>query len=335
VRSSRRLEAESRRNLEVIWLLRRLTPDHKTISDFRKDNPAALKNVFRDFVRLCAKLGLYGKELEGIDGSKFKAVNSKDRNFTKDKLADRLKRIDGKIEEYMAELDKADREEDTTEKEKSKEEIKRIVEGLKTRKGLYQSYSEEMDRSGEKQKSLTDGDSRLMPANGKMDVCYNVQTAVDAKHKLITEFTVTNNPNDMNQITPMMEKVKEILEVETIAAAADKGYNSVADIAAAVQIGVEPHVAGTDNDICIPVKDGEGEEIKTHRNGRCVYIKERNIALCPMGKALYPGFYKKSKGEAVFQNTEACGQCVSVNSSGEKPPPGAIFTNFRREIKPD
>ena len=148
-----------------------------------------------------------------------------------------------------------------------------------------------------------------MLSNGKMDVCYNVQTAVDAKHKLVIEFDVTNNANDMNQITPMAEKIKEILEVDQIAVAADKGYASASDIAAAVQIGVAPHIAGTDYDICVPAEDGEQDEITSHTNGKSVYVKDRNIVICPMGKTLYPGFYKKSKGEAVFHNTQACKTC--------------------------
>jgi transposase len=338
IRSSRRLETECKRNFEVIWLMRKLSPDHKTISDFRKNNPKALKNVFRDFVKLCLKLDLYGKELVAIDGSKFKAVNSKDNNFTKGKLQDRLKRIDDKIDEYLKELDKTDIEEDKVDKKKSKKEIERILKELTERKNVYNEYSKELESSGETQKSVTDSDSRLMPSNGKMDVCYNVQAVVDSKHKLITEFEVTNKANDMNQLTPVMQKVQEILEVKEIAVAADAGYASASDIAAAVQLGIEPHVAGTDFHICLPVVaapadesaatttdasidappanasvedaiDGEEKGITSHVNGRCVYIKERNIAICPMGKALHPKHYKKSKGEAVFHNTEVCATC--------------------------
>ena len=311
IRSSRRLESESKRNLEAIWLLQKLTPDHKTIADFRKDNKKELKNVFKSFVKLCMKLGLYGKELAAIDGSKFKAVNSKDRNFTKDKLKDRIERIDEKIEEYMKELDKGDKEEDAAAREKTAAEINGIIKGLKERKGQYQGMADELERTGETQKSLTDPESRLMLANGKMDVCYNVQTAVDAKHKLIVDFEVTNNANDMNQLAPMAKKAMEMLEVEKMAAAADKGYNSASDIAAATLAGVDAHVAGSDVQICVPAQEGEpAAEITSHENGRCVYLKDRNIAVCPMGKTLYPQFYKKSKGEAVFCNPAACKQCA-------------------------
>jgi transposase len=310
IRSSRRLETESKRNLEAIWLLRKLTPDHKTISDFRKDNPKALKNVFRHFVRLCAELGLYGKELVAIDGSKFKAVNSKDRNFTKTKLKDRLERLDKKIDKYIEELDKNDREEEAAVKEKSGEEIKKIIKELKERKTRYQGYADELEETGEAQKSLTDSESRLMPANGRMDVCYNVQVAVDAKNKLIAGFEVTNKTNDVNQITPMAEQVKETLEVETIKVTADEGYSGASDIAAAIQIGVEPHIAGTDYDICIPAEGGGQIEITKHAKGRCVYVRDRNIAVCPMGKTLYPKYYKKSSGQAIFHNTVVCKTCT-------------------------
>jgi len=312
IRSSRRLETESKRNLEVIWLLQKLTPDHKTIANFRKDNKKALKSVFRSFSELCVKLDLYGKELAAVDGSKFKAVNSKERNFTKDKLKDRLERIGEKIEEYMAELESTDRNEDVVEQKKTAAEINGIIKDLKDRKETYRLMTEELEKTGETQISLTDPESRLMPMNGKMDVCYNVQTAVDAKHKLIVDFEVTNNANDINQLTPMAEKVMETLEMEKITVTADKGYNSASDIAAATLMGVDVHVAGADIQICIPTQEQETEhaEITSYENGKCVYLKDRNIALCPMGKVLYPQFYKESKGEAVFQNSAACKQCA-------------------------
>lgn len=310
IRSSRRLETEAKRNLEVIWLMRRLSPDHKTISRFRHDNSAALKNVFRDFVKLCMKLGLYGKELVAIDGSKFKAVNSKDRNFGGKKLEERIARIDAKIEEYLRNLDVMDSEEDSAVKEKSSEEIINIIKELVERRERYESYADELKQTGETQKSLTDPDSRLMMANGKMDVCYNVQTAVDAKNKLIAEFEVTNEAVDKNQLTPMAKKTAETLETDSIHVVADVGYDSVQDIISGMNQGIDIHVAGTDFDICIPAGEANATEITSHKDGRCVYFAERNIALCPMGRILYPGFYKKAKGHGVFYNFKACSQCA-------------------------
>ena len=310
VRSSRRLETESKRNLEVIWLMRKLSPDHKTISRFRHDNAAALKNVFRNFVKLCANLGLYGKELVAIDGSKFKAVNSKDRNFTSKKLQERMARIDVKIEEYLHELNEKDELEDSAEQTKSVEEITEIIAKLSARRTLYESYAADLAQTGETQKSLTDRDSRLMMTNGKTDVCYNVHTVVDSQNKLMIAFDVTNNSSDDNQITPMAELAKEILEVDTLTVAVDAGYDCAQDIVNAMNRGVDIHVAGTDFDICIPRNETTEIEISTNKDGRCVYFAERNIALCPMGQVLYPGYYKKGSGHGVFYNYGACKQCT-------------------------
>ena len=311
VRSSRRLEKESKRNLEVLWLLGKLSPDHKTIARFRSGNAAALKRVFISFVKFSDGLGLYGKELIAIDGSKFKAVNSRSRNFTKKQINDKIGRITEKIDEYLKELDRNDEAEEGAGNEKSVEEIAKIISELRERKGKYQGYADELERTGEKQKSLTDGDSRLMPANGKMDVCLNVQTVVDAKHKLVVDFEVTNQVNDKNFITPMALKAKEALGTESMAAVADAGYESILDIVSAADQGIDVHVAGTDFDICLPAKEGEGTEITTHHEGRCVYIAERNISLCPMGNALYPAFFAKSKGGVgVFYNYGACERCT-------------------------
>ena len=309
VRSSRRLETETKRNLEVIWLLKKLSPDHKTIARFRQENGTALRNVFRDFVKLCAKLDLYGKELAAIDGSKFKAVNSKERNFTDKKLQERIARIDARIEEYLQELEDSDWREDAVTGEKSTEDIAQIITELTERKELYQSYSAELNQTGETQKSLTDPDSRLMMSNGKTDVCYNVQTAVDAKNKLIAEFEVTNNAVDKNQITPMVEKTKDILDTEELTVAVDAGFDSVQDIVACMGLGNDVHVAGTDFDICVLTDECSAEEILSHKDGRSVYYAERNIALCPMGNVLYPGFYKKRTGHGVFYNYKICSQC--------------------------
>jgi hypothetical protein len=255
-------------------------------------------------------LGLYGKELIAIDGSKFKAVNANDRNFTDGKLADRIGRLDNKITEYMAELSANDQEEDKQGAEKSSEKIGDIVKRLEERRAVYEGYKEEMAEAGESQKSLTDPESRLMMANGKMDVCYNVQTAVDAKNKLIAEFEVTNSAVDKNYLTPMALKTKEIFGVGNITAVADAGYDSVQDIVSGMNEGIDVHVAGTDFDICVPAEEESGEDITSQKDGRCVYYADRNIVLCPMGKTLYPRFYKKGKKCGVFYNNAECKKCA-------------------------
>jgi transposase len=317
IRSSRRLETETKRNLEVIWLMKKLSPDHKTISRFRHDNTNALKNVFKDFVKLCLKLGLYGKELVAIDGSKFKAVNSKDRNFTDKKLEERIARIDVKIEEYLHQLEESDSKEDAASGEKTSEEISKIITELAIRKSRYEAYADELKQNGETQKSLTDPDSRLMMANGKLDVCYNVQTAVDSKNKMIVDFDVTNSAVDKNQLTPMAERAAEMFETKQLSAVADTGYDSVQDIVKCVEQGIAPHVAGTDFDICLP-SEITPEEIVAHTNGRCVYNSERNVVLCPMGKVLYPGFFKKTKGMGVFYNFKERGKCTCKRTTEKR-----------------
>jgi len=231
IRSSRRLEIESKRNLELIWLMKKLSPDHKTIARFRRDNKKALKNVFRNFVGLCDRLGLYGKELVSIDGSKFKAVNSNKRNFNKERLENKLKKIDEKIEGYIIDLDKNDTEEETNDNKFSSAQIKEIIKNLEERKEKYTDILIELQSTGEPQKSLTDADSRKMHmADGKYDVCYNVQTAVDAKNGLIVEFEVTNQLNDKGQLYDMALASKKILEVESITATADKGYEGATEM---------------------------------------------------------------------------------------------------------
>jgi transposase len=308
IRSSRRLETETKRNLEVLWLLGTLSPDHKTIANFRHENGTALKQVFRDFVGVCMKLGLYGKELVAIDGSKFKAVNSKERNFSKAKLRERIDRLETHIEEYLKELEDNDGKENTG-KEKTAAEVQGIVTELSERKERYESYMKALERTGESQKSLTDEDSRLMAANGKMEMCYNVQTAVDAQNKLVVEFEVTNEGTDNNQITPMAERTKTLLRTDAVTVVADAGYDSVQDIVESMAHGVAPHIAGTDFDICVPAPESEAVVPAAHHNGRCVYRAERNLVICPMGKTLYPSFYKKSTGQGVFSNREACKNC--------------------------
>ena len=189
VRSSRNLEKECYRNIEVMWLLNGLRPDHKTIARFRQNNPKALKNVFRDFVRLCVGLGLYGKELIAIDGSKFKAWNSKDRNYTKGKIQDRIRRAEEKIAAYWEELEQADK---GTEAEDQVRTIEAAILTLEERKAELEGYLEQVTCGEETQVSLTDPDSRLMKTKDGMSVCLNVQTAVDSKNKMVVEFAVCN-----------------------------------------------------------------------------------------------------------------------------------------------
>lgn len=238
IRSSRRLESETKRNVELMWLLKKLTPDFKTIADFRKDNPRAIRKVCREFILLCKKLDLFGSELVAIDGSKFRASNAKKQNFTRKKLNRSLKEIDKKIDRYLCDLEEADEKESKTKKPSAKE-LKEKIEWLKSRKNKYQELKEEMDNSSQTEVSLTDPDARSMMDNQRVQVCYNVQTTVDAKHKLILDCDLTNEPADQHQLTKMAKRAKALLEVDTLEVLADKGYYDAREIKSCTDNGVK------------------------------------------------------------------------------------------------
>ena len=205
IRSSRKLETETHRNIEVMFLINGLKPDHKTISDFRKDNKHQMKGVFREFTVICKKLELFGNEQIAIDGSKFKAVNAKKKAFTKNYVLKKIKTLDDYRKKY-----------------------KDIVKEIET--------------SGESQITFTDPESRLMKTSKGTDVCYNVQISIDKKHKLMVDYEATNDINDLNQLNNMANKSKEILEVDELEVLADKGYCNPKEIKKCVDNGIIPYV---------------------------------------------------------------------------------------------
>src|SRR6266567_1054492 len=209
IRSSRRLEQETHRNVELMWLLRRLTPDFKTIADFRRDHPAALKGVCRECILLCRRLDLFGGELLAIDGSKFRAVNARDRSYTPARLATLQRDIDRTITRYLRELERQDQAEAGTE-DLSAAALREKIAALQQRRARYEGLQQELAASGETARSLTDADSRPMMSGGRIEVCYNVQTAVDAKHKLIVAADVTNAASDRDQLSPMATAAQEL-----------------------------------------------------------------------------------------------------------------------------
>lgn len=331
IRSSRRLEKECYRNLEVIWLLSGLRPDHKTISRFRHDNPVAIRNTFRAFVKLCNRCGLYGKELLSIDGSRFSAVNSKDRNFNEQKLKERIANIDAKIERYLADLD----ENDASGAElPSDADIHRIVKELVERREQYEQMLSDMRANDQTQVSLTDPDCRRMNKAGRdIIVGYNVQTAVDSKNGLIAEYDVTNSSSDMGLMHDVAVKSKAALEIDThIDLIADKGYNASSDIANCYTEQMTAHVCmDIDSfDICVET-DEEMEKPTSHLNGRCVYLEDRNICICPLGEILYPATYRWDKRCTKFYNSKACRICkqrctLTVQKQFEVSMPPSKFT---------
>lgn len=243
IRSSRKLARACKCNIELMWMLRKLTPDFRTISDFRKDNKNALFGVFKEFNKFCLGLRLFSKSYISIDGSKFKACNAKDKNFTMSKLDDRIKRLDEHIAMYMEELEACDADEN---RKLTKEELLHKIEVCKDRKEKYEGLRDHMEETGVSQISLTDPDARLMKQNEGFGVCYNVQTAVDAESHLIAGIVVTNAQTDHGLLAQVAEEVKADFGAETLEATADKGYESPEDHANALAAGIIPNVIRRD-----------------------------------------------------------------------------------------
>lgn len=305
VRSSRRLEHEARRNLEVIWLLRRLTPDFKTIADFRKDNKKALKEVFRAFNNLCSQWDMFGKELVAIDSSKFKASNSKKKNFNQKKIDRYLKNVNKKINDYLKQLDDSD-EEESCDRQPDAEEIKKRIEQLRERKEVYENYKKTLEETDENEISITDPDAKLMSSsNFGVDVGYNVQTSVDAKEKLILDFEVTTQPNDLGQLGDMAKRAKELSDVEQLEVVADKGYYNTKELKECVKNGITPYVAKQTYSNGTGDKDFYADKFK--------YDKENDFYICPAGEILRRGRTRRNRKQGVigydYRNYEACRNC--------------------------
>ncbi|MBN0616658.1 IS1182-like element ISPa7 family transposase, partial [Pseudomonas aeruginosa] len=219
IQSSRRLERESQRNVELMWLTGRLMPDFKTIANFRKDNGKAIRGVCRQFVVLCQQLGLFSEALVAIDGSKFKAVNNRDRNFTSAKLQRRMEEIESSINRYLTALDTADRQEPAVAQVKA-ERLHDKIATLKTKLRELKEVEVQLNETPDKQISLTDPDARSMKTRGSGIVGYNVQAAVDAKHHLIVTHEVTNDGVDRDQLSSMAKQAREAMGVEELSAVA-------------------------------------------------------------------------------------------------------------------
>jgi transposase len=243
VRSSRMLERETKVNLEVMWLLGKLAPDFKTIADFRRDNLAAIKGVCREFTLLCRKLKLFGGELVAIDGSKFKGVNNRRRNFNEARLAKAIKALEAKIDSYMNELDEADADETDPEPGPTAAELRAKIKTLQERKAKYQALKQGLKESGAKQVSLTDPDARSMVMHHhSTEVGYNVQTVVDEQHQLIVEHEVTNDPTDHAHLAEMALRAKATLGVEQLEVVADMGYYDGAEVKQCAEAGITTYI---------------------------------------------------------------------------------------------
>jgi Transposase DDE domain/Transposase domain (DUF772) len=303
VRSSRRLEAETHRNIEVIWLLRHLKPDFKTIADFRRDNRHAFRAIFRQFVLLCRQLDLFGRELLAVDGTRIKAVNNKDRNFTRASLTEFIKLADAKLDDYLQRLDTSDVTENATVGSRVKNLAEKIA-AIGKRRTRCKAMLAELDRTGEDQISLTDPDSRAMAAHTHVAVGCNVQVAVDVKHKLIVEQQVTNQVVDMGLLTQTAKPAKEALGVEAIAVVADRGYFKIEDIEACENAGIEPYVP----------RPQRGPAVKAglFRKDEFRYDAASDRYVCPTGQRLHPYSSSLLRGltKINYTNKLACDACA-------------------------
>jgi transposase len=304
VRSSRLLEREAGRNVEVMWLLSKLTPDFKTIADFRKDNLSAIKLVCRQFTLLCKRLNLFGGELVALDGSKFRAVNSRKQNFNPTKLARVIQSIEKRITAYLAEMEQQDAAEPSAVK-LSVEELQEKINQLKERRQFHKSLAAELKQSDRQEISLTDADSRLMSVGQGLDVCYNVQTAVDSRHKLIVHHEVTNLSDDHEHLAPVAVAAKQVLGVETVEVVADKGYYSGEEVKKCEDQGIvtyipQPHVSPK-------LK----KELFTKDDFR--YDAATDTYTCPEGAQLTHRFTtRERKGTRQrYYRTTACKSCTA------------------------
>lgn len=297
IRSSRKLERESKRNLEMMWLLRKLSPDHKTIAEFRKTNRKALREVFRQLTRLCRELDLYGRELVGIDGSKFRAVNGRDRNFTEAKLKHRMEWIEKKMEKYLQELEEADARE-SQQSEVSAAELQTKIKELQVRQAGYEGLKQQMAERGEKQISLTDSEARLMKGRQGQHVSYNVQVAVDSKHKLIADFAVTNEENDLNCLAAVAQSAKQELAVAQLQVCADRGYYNTAQIKECEEANIEVYME----------RPGPRQVAGIFPLEMFSYDEHHDEYECPAGKRLRFRVFDKEKQVRCYW-TEACRSC--------------------------
>ena len=279
VQSSRRLERETQRNIELMWLTGRLAPDFKTIADFRRDNGAAIRAVCRQFVVLCRRLNLFTRAVVAIDGSKFKAVNNRDKNFTVAKVGKRIEQVDASIARYLAALDRADREESDVAEVKSGR-LKEKIAGLRRQMQSLKEMAQQVQAAPDQQVSLTDPDARSMATSGRGTgiVGYNVQIAVDAEHHLIVAHEVINQGYDRHQLAPMALKAQQATGCEQVTALADRGYFSGDQVLSCEGTGVAPIVPKT------LTSSGTKRGLFTRQD--FIYDAEHDHYTCPAGAKL-------------------------------------------------
>jgi transposase len=305
VQSSRRLEREAGRNVEVMWLCGRLVPDHKTIADFRKDNGPAILKVCAQFVALCRRLELFAEASVAIDGSKFKAVNARDRNFTAAKMVRRLAQIEESVQRYLHQLDSADRQEPSLARTTKTVRLKDKIAKLKQEMERLGKLEVERLAAPDQQISLSDPDARSMATSGRGSgmVGYNVQSAVDTEHHLMVAHAVTNVGSDRAQLSNIAKQTKAALGVDALDVVADRGYFSGEQILACEAAGIT---------VTLPKPQTSANRAK----GRFVkddfrYVAADDVYLCPAGERLVWRYTNEEKGLTLRRYwTSVCQTCA-------------------------
>lgn len=300
VRSSRRLEKECRRNVEVIWLVKRLTPDFKTIADFRKENASSIKGACQAFIQFCRQADLLTGRLVAIDGSKFKAAASKDRALTRKQLRERRKRVERLVDQYLSELAKSDGEEVNVEMESDR--VQRALERLEAEGIQLDDIESEMDERGSNQHCTTEPDAKLMRSGREGTVLgYNVQTAVDAETGLVVHHEVIDRGSDLQELQPMAEGAKDMLEAESLTVVADAGYSNG-----------EQQAACESQDIKVAVpsrRTVNNQSSEFYQKSEFQYNEERNSFTCPAGEELLYTTYS-SKDKMYLYSRKGCNDCA-------------------------
>ena len=305
VHSSRRLEREAGRNVEVMWLTRRLAPDHKTIADFRKDNGPAIRKVCARFVELCRRLGLFAEASVAIDGSKFKAVNNRDRNFTEAKMKRRMAQIEESVARYLHQLESADRQERSKARAMKIDRLSEKIAKLQEERQRLETLDKQRLAQPDNQISLTDTDARSMATSGRGSgvVGYNVQAAVDTTHHLIVAHEVTTSGSDRSQLAPMSKMTKAVLGVGKLDVVADRGYFTSEQILECVEADVT---------VTLPKPQTSNNKLR----GRFVksdfrYVASKDVYICPAGETLKFYYTNEEKGLTLRRYwTNACASCA-------------------------
>jgi transposase len=312
VRSSRKLERECHRNLEAIWMMRKLAPDFKTIADFRKDNVDRVKSVFREFVSFLQDIDLVEGKLASLDGSKVRACNSRKKNFNSEYLATRLKRVEERVDRYLRELERNDQVDDVEVEDedrkligKRNEYLKAKLEKLKRSRKELEEIRKRMEESGKDEISLTDPDSRSMRNNGRIEVCYNAELAVDKKEHIVVNYDVTNDANDVKQLSPMAKGTKEILGVEKLDVTADSGFANMAQIKDCMESGITPYLPSAKLDGSRT--GGQVPDPLAFGKDKFVYEKERDVYVCPAGKEM--SFFRSYEARGDVRRVYMTGAC--------------------------